>query len=558
MKKCRNLFLLALLILALIPIKTEAYTFEGQNGIKYLLEKENLKCDLININDRNASNYHGRDKEFNFIYSDFNNDYYKVNINGCSKMEVEDVLDFYSETSLWYDLEGTNINKITHENFDISHIEVTDGLVDSNKNYCQFEKSLNNYVCGLDKNSINTSIPFFEVVYVKHLKNLEVDYNKEYYIISKNEKSLNTLIEVSPSDVENSILENKSNALKYYEIIENYEKSDFFKAIENQIILNFLKDENYIYESVAYDEKNDLFYFTFFDTIKEKIVVYDSEGNRINTTYQIISIFSNSLMLAYDYSSDKSVILDNSGTILYESNIRWHLEEASYDNYVLDLYDVDNVSLYRIYEYKLLYENNKVIKVDKYFEIKFSGLLDKVKSNSITINGKVLDKSYYTLASGSTIVTLKNDYLSTLEEGKYTILIKYEGDIELQAQFEINKSVDAYKVIFDSNGGIFSDNKTLITIANWKIGDEETIEKPSRKGYEFIGFFTKKEGGTSFEKYLAEAGIDNDLTFYAQWKKEEENPKTFDKIESSIFIGIVSLIGVVGTIIYLKRRSTSN
>lgn len=79
---------------------------------------------------------------------------------------------------------------------------------------------------------------------------------------------------------------------------------------------------------------------------------------------------------------------------------------------------------------------------------------------------------------------------------------------------------ESYKVIFNANGGTFkSNNKEIITIEEWKVNDEKTLEKPTKEGYEFIGFFTEKIGGTSLEKYIAEAGIDSNLTFYAQWKE---------------------------------------
>ena len=85
---------------------------------------------------------------------------------------------------------------------------------------------------------------------------------------------------------------------------------------------------------------------------------------------------------------------------------------------------------------------------------------------------------------------------------------------------------ESYKVIFNANGGTFkSNNNEIITIEEWKVNDEKTLEKPTKEGYEFIGFFTEKIGGTSLEKYIAEAGIDGNLTFYAQW---EENSSVLE------------------------------
>lgn len=58
---------------------------------------------------------------------------------------------------------------------------------------------------------------------------------------------------------------------------------------------------------------------------------------------------------------------------------------------------------------------------------------------------------------------------------------------------------------------------------------------------------TVKDGIASFE-------TDHFSTYVLAEKIEEQNPKTFDGIGSSILIGTLSLIGLIGTVIYLKRR----
>lgn len=78
---------------------------------------------------------------------------------------------------------------------------------------------------------------------------------------------------------------------------------------------------------------------------------------------------------------------------------------------------------------------------------------------------------------------------------------------------------EKYQVKFDANGGEFKDGANILTIEKWENEYEKDLEKPTKDGYKFIGYFTEKSGGTSFEKYLAEAGVDNDLTFYAQWEE---------------------------------------
>jgi len=136
--------------------------------------------------------------------------------------------------------------------------------------------------------------------------------------------------------------------------------------------------------------------------------------------------------------------------------------------------------------------------------------------------------------------------------------------------YAIYEKMELYNVIFNANGGIYEDEKESFVIEEWKIGDEENLKKPTRNGFEFVGYFTNKEGGTSLEKYIAEAGIDGDLTFYAQWKeiKEEnettntnnsinnnkvtiDNPQTGDNI---LLFTIISLIAVVGIAVIIKVK----
>ncbi|MBR3121854.1 hypothetical protein IKF28_00195 [Candidatus Saccharibacteria bacterium] len=61
---------------------------------------------------------------------------------------------------------------------------------------------------------------------------------------------------------------------------------------------------------------------------------------------------------------------------------------------------------------------------DENLIIEGSGDLDKFVA--LYINDKVVDKSNYTLASDSTIITLKSNYLDTLENGEYAIAMEWQ------------------------------------------------------------------------------------------------------------------------------------
>jgi len=117
---------------------------------------------------------------------------------------------------------------------------------------------------------------------------------------------------------------------------------------------------------------------------------------------------------------------------------------------------------------------------------------------------------------------------------------------------------ETFKVIFEANGGVFSNNKETLVIEKWDNDMYDNLEKPTQKGFKFIGYYTEKTGGTKFENYLAEAGIDKDLTFYARWELAEEIPPTLDNIDKSIIIATISLITIIGTTICLKRTNSQN
>ena len=108
--------------------------------------------------------------------------------------------------------------------------------------------------------------------------------------------------------------------------------------------------------------------------------------------------------------------------------------------------------------------------------IRFSGDLSRV--DKVLVNDTELDSSTYTLTKGSTIVTLKKDYLSSLKSGTYTLKATY------------------------------------------------------------------KDGGYALTNFL----ISESTTSLV------DNPKTGDSIISSIILGSISLMGLLGASIYLKKK----
>lgn len=74
----------------------------------------------------------------------------------------------------------------------------------------------------------------------------------------------------------------------------------------------------------------------------------------------------------------------------------------------------------------------------------------------VLIDGAELSKNYYTVAEGSTVVTLKKEYLATLKEGKHTISI-VSTDGTASTEFTIKKEQIVKPEDSDGNGN--TDNK---------------------------------------------------------------------------------------------------
>jgi hypothetical protein len=275
-----------------------------------------------------------------------------------------------------------------------------------------------------------------EYKYMRFPESLTPDENKTYY----KKTGSNTVAVATKEEMDQAISENPYNVYNYFELYDDYKIKTFFKSVESEVILNEIAKENNVCYLVAYDEKNDLFYFNFSDN-NDNRAIYDSNGNLLSTKYTYHKLFENSLIYAYERSDSPILFLDQQDNVLYEdqTNTLWLLSDYAYDNYVLSFYNVtmqSKVTLYKIYELKLLSDDNRIINEENDFEVKFSGPISKLKAGTIKINGEVLDENNYTLTSGSTIINLKPEYLNSLEDGEYILTLEYDGDIELKTTFK--------------------------------------------------------------------------------------------------------------------------
>ena len=189
---------------------------------------------------------------------------------------------------------------------------------------------------------------------------------------------------------------------------------------------------------------------------------------------------------------------------------------------------IPKVNAMQIFVKKLTGENIIV-------EVESSDTIEAVKQKIYEIDNNFLPENQRLIFSGS-----------KMEDGRTLADYSVQKESTIHLLLTINN--ERFKVVFDANEGTFKTGKNL-TIENWENGLENTLEIPTRDGYSFLGFYTEKTGGTKLELILAESGIDSDMTFYAHWQENVENPQTKDDIRTAILSLIISLIGLSSLII---------
>ena len=150
------------------------------------------------------------------------------------------------------------------------------------------------------------------------------------------------------------------------------------------------------------------------------------------------------------------------------------INETRYDYYTRCNYDFvfryDN-------EYKVLEGANQTLRINKIKDliIKIEASFDLFKTNGkVYINDELLDENNYIAKEGSTIITLKEDYLKTLSKGTYTLKVTFNDDRYAITNFfikeeiknpETSDNISNYIIISITSlllGGVFIYNKNKL------------------------------------------------------------------------------------------------
>ena len=252
----------------------------------------------------------------------------------------------------------------------------------------------------------------------------------------------------------------------------------------------------------------------------------------------------------------------DSDLTLTKFDFQYHFEFGGKTHYVFGLIGRQN-PVFALFDEKGNYET---FGLDN---LSVMGVYGTIDDSYLSLDAKINNKNHIVLLNNKLNIValydtseLQDDVLFIGYSGNtfYYMANPFEGKI---LEIHLSEIIDEPKVTFDANGGLFKD-KDKYTIENWTYEDYNNLINPTRDGYTFKGYYTEKTGGTKLEMILNESGIDRDMTFYARWEEnsvggagtaepEEENPNTYDGIESTILVSLLSFIGLVSISLYIKK-----
>ena len=543
---------------------SNSFIFEYNNQV-HVISERNILCDGVNFGDSEISGY---DLEGNFYFEDNENfETYKITKNNtCEIASNEDLFNKNNQDDRYkFVLEKDNSGNIVinfYENrYDEAFYETLDTEINNNKTYYVFD-SENVEMKEYKENEFQSNQKYYEKGYVSLPHNSEKDEKLTYY------KRYGSYI------IDNALIFNVSDEYTSENVNNFYIITDINKPIKsvkvNQEAFKDLDD---------YDDINIIDmggnYIIQLTTTGNDSIYKDIEGNVLAKGKNlIIGLLGNDLYMVFDHEKNTSSIYYKDYSTKVIDGEKYDIIANSYFSkyynlgLAMDLDDINNNMKNILVEHKIyeIIEGQNQTYTNSDLEFTFSGELDLF--HRILINNVEIGETNYSKLSGSTIINLKSEYLDTLENGTYTLRIEYKDGGYAETTFKVNKNntLPTFNIILDANGGQFTDSDKYIIddIINF---DYTNINKPTREGYSFVGFFTEKTGGKSFLEVMnSEAGIEEDTIFYARWKENSaggagtiepdvENPKTFDGTGTSIFMGTISLIGLVSTIIYLNKRN---
>lgn len=302
--------------------------------------------------------------------------------------------------------------------------------------------------------------------------------NEKYYYLSTTDESFN-LDSSKFSGVLNIELIRAS-------VTVNTEVKSIYIDIKSTGVIDFTKNKQYVVDfsneneltnglktfvefgqTLYYKKVNDGLLLT--EDEKEAIIKVIGSNDENKATFEILNTSN------LKEETFKGLHMKYTGSKLQYDGIEdGVINETRYDYYTRCNYDFvfryDN-------EYKVLEGANQTLRINKIKDliIKIEASFDLFKTNGkVYINDELLDENNYTAKEGSTIITLKEDYLKTLSKGTYNLKVTFDDDRYAITNFfikeeiknpETSDNISNYIIISITSlllGGVFIYNKNKL------------------------------------------------------------------------------------------------
>lgn len=408
-----------------------------------------------------------KDDEYDYSYAISN--YYDFNYFFYARHAESDGILTQVQTFEFKNIDGLDIRNHVIYNYNINDSNAT--------NLCN--KVLDNYDCTYYDTDNNGNISNGDKVVITK-NNVEIDT----FI-------LNTSSYVAP--IKTHLGRASLEYANYPDEVVNYYVNNYYFNEENPLKVK-LKGENYdinqIYETkiVFTDtETNEIVYTNTLNITGAEInngFYYLVDGSKVTPKQEkecsidgcspdyIITIYLNDEVREFSieyknvYKETYYISIDTDDNIEIDSNKAISIEKNGDNNFELSaklgykiisikVNNVENINNYQnnkliienttddieimvvtIPEQYAFIEGNNSIYLNKDLVFKINGPLELFKN--LYINNKIVAPSNYILASGSTIITLSNEYLNSLHSGEYIIVAHYNNGTLAKATFTIN------------------------------------------------------------------------------------------------------------------------
>lgn len=440
MNKIKKLTLSLIGTLLFIP-EVNAMSFKDGNNL-YVLEEREITC---------TTDYYFIDVDKNndliYMHNDADSllDVIKVNKNNeCVEMSLQEKYDYWKEYEIYYELYGGGLQidtedeeyKIiehTYYSYNPGYIKTTDTEVNESKTYHIF----------------NTEYNYVQEVINPTNEELNTYYEEKYFVFPESTTIDNTLTYYKR--VELNIYEKVENP-KQEEIEDYYLMEDLSPNNEktvgtvNQERFKELLEEYGNVFVTKHKEKDNFYISVLTDLIdREDYIdmiysVYTPEGILVEPFKDIFDFntYHNSL---FGVTTENGLnIYNDKYELLYTNKDLVYLIEYGYydDNYIMESWDpvTDKSTIYTMKRYKFTSEDNQTYKNK---DLLLTSNRDLSEETTIMINDKELDKKYYSIENNE--LTLKKEYLSTLDKGTYTVKINLLDDEYLTQTFKISNNL---------------------------------------------------------------------------------------------------------------------